>query len=188
MSWNIWDIIVITVVLLQCAALFWLAYAGLQLWKGPFSRYIRMGLRLTKTGTRIGVNGLTLFGRNWLKGEELVREVKGIAEGIQYGTRTDFGDQISYRSLLAGWLSLQTSLGSALAVLGFLKGLGKKKDVPPPGPQGTPARTPRPPRRSLADRMGLIPPAARPLGRLYNYGRMAWEVRNELKRRGIGPF
>lgn len=183
-----WNYIIYGVVFLQFAAFAALVIALFKLKNGPILRYIQRGMKLAKLGSRIGISGLAVFGRNWMKGEELVEEVKGIAKGVQYGVRTDFGDRITYRSLLASWLSFQTTLGSVAAVLGFLKGLGKKKVVPPPGPQGASNRQVRLPRRSLADRMGLIPPAAKPLGRLFNYGRIAWEVRQELKRRGISPF
>lgn len=183
-----WNIVIYVVVVLQLIAFTVLGIFLLKLWKGPISRFIRRGVKLARLGTRLGQSSATIFGRNLRKGEEIVQEVKGIAEGVKQGTRTDFGDEISYRSLLALWGSFRNVLGTTMGVLVFLSGLRKKKDVTPPGSTGAPTKPARLPRRSLANRMGLVPPIAQPLGRLYNYGRMAWDIRNELKRRGISPF
>ena len=186
---TIWDVIILTLAAGQLIALIVLGVFLVRLKNGPVLRFVALIRKLMMRGGLLASIGLRVFEANRKEVTSLVTEVAGIAEGVRYGTRMDFGDRISYASLLTTLGSLRSArvfLGNAL---GFVK--RRKKEIAPlPGP--LPAKVgkrpvARPtPRRSLVDRMGLVPPIARPLGRLWQIGQIALEVRRELQRRGIG--
>jgi hypothetical protein len=184
-AFSFWDGLVIGVALAQVGVMVWLGYVLYRVKKGPVDDFVVKGGKIVLRANLLGLRGMQLFASNLSRGEGLVKQVKGIAEGVQYGTRTDFGDRISYKSLLASWLSLQTSLATAAAAFGLVKGIGGRlfggKTVSPATARRNPP--PGPPRRSLLDRMGLVAPAMKPLGRLLQYLPLGLEIYREARRR-----
>lgn len=187
MEFSFWDWVITLIALLQLGMFAWLGYALYKMRKGPVNAFITRGSRLALRVNLLAKRGMQIFAGNFARGEELATHVKGIGEGVRYGTRTDFGDRITYRSLLASWASLQTGLGTVSAALGFLRGMGTRINPPKValagGSRQRTAPPPGPVRRSLLDRMGLVPPIAKPLGKVWQYMPLALDFYREFRRR-----
>jgi len=175
MALSIWDRLVFGVAAAMFVALLWLAIALLELRNGPIQAILRRSKSLSVVIYRfLGA----LYRATYDNDDRVARvtaEVSGIAEGLMSVVRAPEGATIDWRTLAAAWGTVRTGRGMWRTVTGLWS--GRKKGAPP-GPVVTP-------RRSIADRLGLVPPAARPIGRVLPYARTAVEAYRELRRRGL---
>jgi hypothetical protein len=175
---SVWDIVIIILGVAQIIAVIAVIVAVLKVKNGPLMRFIPPILRIAKNGAKIGGIGVMSVAMLDERAQGLKKEVVGIVDGVQYGTNLDFGDKITYRGILGALTTARTARGMLFGGLAFLQRARRKA---PPGPA---AAQPRP-RRSVADRLGLVPPIARPLGRIYGHAMTARNFYRELKKQGV---
>jgi hypothetical protein len=161
------------------ATLVWLVVALLRLKNGPIFGFIRQGRKMSGVTWRLlgGLYRLT-YG-NDDRVTHLASDVSGIAEGLRSAVKTPAGATINYRTVAAAWGTLRTGrrlLRQASGLLNRRKGAVTA---------AVPARRHAAPTRSLADRLGLVPPTAKRLGRALPFARGAVAAYRELRRRGL---
>jgi hypothetical protein len=174
---SVWDIVIIVLAVAQLIALGAVFYAVLQIKKGPLARFLPRIVSIVKNGGRLSAAGVLSVAMLDERTKALKQEIIGIADGVRRGANLDFGETVTYRSILGAWGSLRTARGLLGGALSLLR---RRQTTNPPGPA-----TANLPRRSLADRIGLVPPIARPLGRLFGHAMTARDVYRELKGRGL---
>jgi hypothetical protein len=177
---SFWDILIITLGIAQMIVLVWVTYAVLRIKRGPVARFLPRVVSIVKNTAKIGAVGVASVALLDERVQGVKGEVRGIAEGVKYGTRLDLGDSISYKSLLETLATVRSARGMLRGGLAFLNRWRNRKA--PPGPAAAQSKRNR---RSLADRLGLVPPIARPLGRVLHYVGIARDVHRELRGRGI---
>jgi hypothetical protein len=164
MSWNWLDVVVILLALGQVGLMIYVAMILLRIKKGPVARLLRMVQRNVKSGTRLAQSGKKA-------GLASLPHVMGIRASLSLLPRSfravKFTDApITYGSVrkpLALWGTLKASRAASKAVA---KGDAKAKAV----------RS-----RSLAERMGLIPPIWLRIAPLLGYAGTALAVFRQVQ-------
>ncbi|GAB4461388.1 MAG: hypothetical protein OHK0029_26650 [Armatimonadaceae bacterium] len=178
---TVWDGIIIALFVLQLAALGAIGYYGLKIKNGPVSGVIRRIKRLLLSVRSLARSGQTVYVGNAAQVRALWLELQGVWQGVDYATRSDFGRDITYKSLFKLYGTAQATRLMAANALGFVFKKTKQSSVPQKQAAGK--RTA--PRRSLADRMGLVPPVAKHFGKFYAIGRTALLTYRQLKQQGL---
>jgi hypothetical protein len=182
---SVWDYVIITLGVLQLAVIAWVVIVALRVKDGPIAAILKRLPSFAKNSARL--TGAVLATTTML--EERTQSLKGHGFGIfasvQRGVNLDFGDKVTWRSVLAAVASTRSTYASVLGGLALLKQgktfLQQRQTKNPPGP----AVASRPVSRSLADRLGLIPPIAKPLRRVLGYALTGRDVYRELRSRGL---
>jgi hypothetical protein len=175
---SVWDVVIIVLGVAQIIAIIVVGVAVQKVKNGPIMRFVPRIMNIAKNGAKIGGIGVMSVAMIDERAQGLKKEAVGIVEGVQYGANLDFGDRITYRGILGALTTARTARGMLLGGLAFLQ-RGRRKA--PPGPA---AAQPKP-RRSLADRLGIVPPIARPLRRIFGHAMTAREFYRELKKQGV---
>jgi|GEM_PF-6985310 hypothetical protein len=178
---SIWEWLVIGVFVFQILVLVGLFFVLRRVQKGPIADVINHVVPIARRVSRLSIVGWDVYKRHKVHVIRAVPEVKGIIEGVKYGTRTDLGTPITYKSLLFSFWKTQVNLLSVRSTTSTLSSmLGGTKNTSTGKSKRKPA-----PRRSLIDRMGFVPPIARKL----HFVPMAWrigkQVFHEIKRQGL---
>jgi hypothetical protein len=175
MALSLWDWLVFGGAGAMTVALICLAIALLELRNGPIQAILRRSKSFSFVIYRfLGSLYRVTYG-NDERVERVTAEVSGIAEGLTSAVRAPEGATINWRTLAAAWASLRSGRRMVRMATGLVS---RRQNGAPPGPVA-------PPRRSLADRLGLVPPAARHVGRYLPYVRSAIDTYRELRRRGV---
>jgi hypothetical protein len=180
MTWTVWDFLVIAGVVLQLAALGYLVYAILQLKNGAIAKVLQRAAGVANTGSGLAEASLHAVERNQGHVLGTVESVGKIANAVHRDRFALEGFTINYRTLFTTLATLRTVRGYAGQVNRFVR---RKSMPPPPGP-GKVIKAARV-RRSIPDRLGLVPPAAKHLGRAMPTVRFLMGVVRELRQRGV---
>jgi hypothetical protein len=178
MTFTAWDWLVVGIAVVTVIALVWLVVVLLQLKNGPVNGFIRRGRTTSSVVWRLlgGLYRVTYGNDDQLT--HVQSEIVGIADGLSSAVKTPAGATINYRTLLAAWGALRTGRGVLRQASGLL-------NRPKRGANAAMTATAVPPRHSLVDRLGLVPPAAKRVGRALPFARGAFAAYRELRRRGL---
>jgi hypothetical protein len=180
MAFSIWDWWILGATAAVFVTVVLLVVALLRLKNGPINGIINRGRATASVIWRLlGALYRATYGND----DQITRvssAVRGIADGLGSAVKTPAGATINYRTLAATWGALRTGRGLFRQALGLVNRpkRGATRNVSATGPVVTP-------RRSLADRLGLVPPAARHVSRVAPFARGAFAAYRELRRRGI---
>ncbi len=182
MTWNVWDVLIILAALAQIGVLVWVVLIALKIKNGPVKAITGHIAPLTERGKTLAETGKREALQNKDRFAGLAAEVKGIVDAVK--PRGDgAGDALPGASI--NWHTIKGAWGTYRTVQRGLKGarmlrrLSAAQTVPP-GPKGAPGKA----NVSLAERLGLIPPAAKHLGRAWSLISIGLQVRKQLKARG----
>lgn len=180
MTWTVWDYVVVAFAVLQLAALLGLLVMVLRIVRGPVHNMAGRGGDLAARGRSVADAVQRAAKANAVHVKGIAADVKGIADSLRVPDRAA-SLPINYGALRRGITVLMTTRRGVQA----LKALQKRRTTAaasvPPGPAGGAKRRAAAQRASLAERLGLVPPAARYVTRFLPYARMLWEVRNQLR-------
>jgi hypothetical protein len=177
---NGWDCLILLVFVLQIAAVVAIVIVALRLKRGPVDKALVRVRRLASSGKGLAATGGKLFADN----RERVAAIAGNIGEI----RASFSPGAGSAAFAAEPMSYARVTSAVATLKAVRKGLKVVKTVRARGVGAAVIGEPkaaRTPRRSMADRLGLIPPAARHLGPILRVARVAWNVRRELRARGV---
>jgi hypothetical protein len=143
-GWKIWDIAIVVFVPLQCLALFFLALYALKIKNGAVKRVQGRVLPLVGKGKRLATAGKDLAESGKRHTPAILATVKAMTAKARVPAPE--GMLVEYRHLQRAATLARTGVGG----LALLR-------------RGTKKRVRKPTKRSMVDRLGLVPPVARPL-------------------------
>ncbi|MBC8102580.1 MAG: hypothetical protein H7Z41_08325 [Cytophagales bacterium] len=177
MNWTVWDILVVAGSALQLACLVGVLVVVVRIVRGPIAGVAGRGVRVVEKVSGVAGSTLSALNTNRAQVESIVTDVQGIAGSVRSPDRSA-GLPINYGTLRNGLATLAMVRRGARS----LRSLGKL-GAAPPGPSRS--ANARPLRPSLPERLGLLPPALKPILRLLPYARIALNVLRQVKGRGV---
>jgi len=178
MTWTVWDILIVLAGIPQLAGLIGVGVVVLRIIKGPVAGMTAKIGDLTARGKALADTSLNVVNANKKHVLAIVADVKGMVEAVRTPDVT--------QNLPINYGTLRRSFNTLMSIRRGLKtvqGLTQRKPKGAAALTAATAANKRPPRRSIPDRLGLIPPAAKHLTRALPYIRMALNVRKELNQR-----
>ena len=172
MMWSGWDTAIVVAAAAQVAGLGGLVWVALKIKNGPVTRLQKSVGPLTGKSKTLFYAGKKAYQTNREQGVLLIETVREAAHTVQEAAHPpalSLDAPINYQKMNRAWAGLKT----AQQGVGLVRRFAKK---------GTPLGKPR--RISFAERIGLIPPAGKPVGRLLKATRTVLRVRGLLKASG----
>jgi len=177
------DYLIIGLFVLQIAALIGIARVILRIKRGPVDNLIGHTQSLAEHGKSMATAGKSVFEANRERVMAIAADASGLISAVRGGRNANAlaSEPITYaklRELLTTIGKIRTGLG----VAGALRRGGIKAAIAHGRPKPTKSGAPR---RSLVDRLGLLPPAARKLAPILRVARTAFGVHRQLRQRGM---
>lgn len=181
------DIVVVLCGALQLAALVYLVVAIQRVRNGPILQVmLRISAVMDKGRVLAKASNIAVDqGRERTLG--LAADVRAITDAVRRDRYASPDYSITYQQIASAFATVRTARRYAGQASKLLRD-GSARRKSPPRPAASPAVR-APIRRSIAERLGLIPPAAKHLGRVLPVLRMLLSVRKELmdrSRHGAG--
>ena len=170
--WSGWDTAIVVAAVAQVAGIAGLVWVALKIKSGPVTRLQKSVGPLIGKSKTLFFAGKNAYQANREQGVLLVETVKEAAHTVQEAVRPpalSIDAPINYQKMNRAWAGLKT----AQQGVGLARRFAKK---------GTSLGKPR--RISFAERIGLLPPAGKPVRRILKAARTALRVRGLLKASG----
>lgn len=172
MTWSGWDTAIVVAGVAQVAGVSGLVWAALKIKNGPVTRLQKSVGPLVGKSKILFFAGKNAYQTNREQGVLLVETVKEAAHTVQEAAHPpalSLDAPINYQKVSRAWAGLKTAQQGA----GLVRRLTKK---------GSGSGKPR--TVSLAERIGLVPPAGKPVGQILKAARTLLRVRGLLKASG----
>ena len=178
MTWTTWDILILLAFAAQVAVIAAFVVAVLRVKNGPVARLTVRGGKVAASGSGLAQALLVAFEANRDQALRLIDRGRDLVAILRRRTASPAGMSITYHSLLSALSTARTVRGGLSQVTQLVRRRGPSAVALTSGP---PRRVPV----GLAERLGLVPPAAKHLGKVIGFARTAWKVRGDLRRRGL---
>ena len=174
MTWSGWDVWVIAAGVAQVAGLGGVVYAALKIIKGPVSQVQKRVVPLIGGGKALVVTGKAAWEANREQGILLFDSVKEAAHSVHGAAHMpafSLDAPVNYQKVSR----VVSGVKVAQQGIGLVRRFTQK------------SRPPKVRRASLAERMGFVPPAGKPVGKVLGWVRTVLRVRGLLKGTGLVP-
>lgn len=171
MTWSGWDIGVTLAFAAQIAGTTFVVRAALKIMNGPVKRVQNRVPPLLEHGKALVSAGQDAWQNNREQVVLLVDDVKSVAHSVHQAVAppaVTVDAPINYQKIGTAWASVKT----AQQGFGFLRRVISRRKSPKTTV-------------SFAERIGLVPPAGKPVGRVIGAARFLLRVRGILKNSGV---